>query len=288
MSIAQRATDLDAIYLLNMEFWQALVLGVVQGVTEFLPVSSSGHLELARAVMGIEMSGGLAFDAFLHLGTLLAVVVYFWRDLLNLAQTLFRKLGRLPVNERDFVMLQALVVATIPAAFAGFFLQSYIETNIASPLTVAAGMCIAAFLFMYAEWKQFNAPWRTPLTLRTGFMIGLFQMCALIPGLSRSGATTAGGMLLGLTRYEASRFAFLLAVPITAGAGLKNALDFIAAPDVVAWGALVAGTVVAFVCALLVIHYFLLFIRKYTLWPFVWYSLVIAALVLYAEFFAWG
>ncbi|MBY0310420.1 undecaprenyl-diphosphatase UppP [Patescibacteria group bacterium] len=267
-----------------MEIWQALVLGIVQGITEFLPVSSSGHLVLVRDVLAVNQTNMLAFDVFIHLGTLAAVVLYFWRDLLVLAQTLFRKLGRLPVNEKDFTLLSALAIGTVPAAIGGFFFESFIEEVLMSPVSVAVGLCIIASLFMYAEWRQFVSPQPRPLTLRTGLLIGLFQLCALIPGVSRSGTTIAGGMLLGLSRYDASRFSFLLAIPITAGAGAKMAIELISSKGEVSWAVMVVGAVTAFVLALIVIHFFLSFIRRYTLWPFVWYSLAIALLVLYRQF----
>lgn len=267
-----------------MELWQAIILGVVQGITEFLPISSSGHLILVKEFLHVTDKSGLAYDVMLHLATTLAVVLYFWRDLFNLTQTLFRKLGRLPVNEKDLVMLKALAIGTVPAALGGVLLETYIESNFVSMTTVASGLIVGALFFMYAEWKQFSNRQSVPLTVKSGIQVGLFQMLALIPGLSRSGTTIGGGMLLGLSRYEASRFSFLLAIPITAGAGIKKSLDLIALEGSVDWMVIIAGAVTAFVLALLVIHFFLSFIRRYTLWPFIWYSLAIAVLILYREF----
>lgn len=269
-----------------MELWQSILLGVVQGITEFLPISSSGHLVLVRDFLDVQMKSGLAFDALVHLATTCAVVLYFWRDILSLLQTLFRKLGRLPVNEKDFILLKALLIGTIPAVIGGVLLESFIEANFQSRLPIAFGLFVGAIFFIYAEWRYFNQPKNVPLTTRNGFVVGLFQMLALIPGLSRSGATIAGGMVLGLSRYDASRFSFLLAIPITAGVGIKKSLELINAPGDVTWGVLLAGAVTAFVLALIVIHYFLAFIRRYTLWPFIWYSLVLSLLIIYGEFFA--
>lgn len=267
-----------------MELWQAVILGVVQGITEFLPISSSGHLVLVQHWLGITGSHLLAFDVVLHVGTLLAVVLYFWRDLLMLAQTLFRKMGRLPVNEKDATLLVALVWGTLPAAAGGFLLASYIEDNFMSPVTVAGGLIAGAVFFMYAEWKQFLGPATMPLSVSRGWWIGVMQMLALVPGLSRSGSTIGAGMMLGLSRFEAARFSFLLAIPITAGAAAKMLLTFMHEPVAINWSVMAVGVTVSFVMAIIVIHYFLSYIRRYTLWPFIWYSLALAVLVLYKEF----
>lgn len=268
-----------------MELWQSIVLGIVQGITEFLPISSSGHLVLVREFIDVQLKSGLAFDALVHLATTAAVVLYFWKDILGLLQTLFRKLGRLPVNEKDFILLKSLLVGTIPAVIGGVLIESYIQDNLQTPITIATGLLVGALFFMYAEWRYFKQSKNTSLTVRSGFLIGLFQMLALVPGLSRSGTTLSGGMVLGLSRYEASRFSFLLAIPITAGVGIKKSLELITTAGDVSWGVLLAGAVTAFLLALLVIHFFLVFIRRYTLWPFIWYSFVLSGLIFYGEFF---
>jgi undecaprenyl-diphosphatase len=267
-----------------MEWWQSLVLGVVQGITEFLPISSSGHLVLVQDLLSVSGSHLLAFNVFVHVGTLMAVVVYFWADILTLTQTLFRKLGRLPVNEKDWIMLVALAVGTVPAALLGFFLGSVVESMLMYPVPVALALVFGSVLFMYAEWSHFRFPHSRPLTVRVGFLMGCFQTLALIPGISRSGATIAGGMLLGLTRYEAARFSFLLAIPIITGAGVKVGIDVISEPTAFSWGVVMTGAVSSFLVALFVIHAFLAFIRRYTLWPFVWYRIALALLILYKEF----
>lgn len=259
------------------------MLGLVHGATEFLPVSSSGHLVLMRDLLQLGIKNTVALDALFHFATAAAVILYFWRDLLTLAQALFRKLGRLPVNEKDMVLLKALALGTIPAVIVGVVLQSYVDSYVQSNVPVAVGLFIGALFFMFAEWKHFTQPNYGSVNVRTGLLIGVFQLLALMPGLSRFGSTLAGGMWLGLSRLEAARFSFLLAIPITLGVGTTKTLELIVTEGEVAWFFLGIGALTAFFTALIVIHYFLLFVRRYSVWPFIWYSLVIAALIVYSE-----
>lgn len=268
-----------------MNWVDAVVLGLVQGVTEFLPISSSGHLVLVRQLLTIDDTNGLAFDAVLHLATAAAVTIYFWSDIWVLIQAVLRKLGRLPVNERDITLLNALLIGTIPAVVLGLMLESTISENFRTPLIVAVFLFFASIFFIFTEWRYYLKPAHGEITLRRGLLIGLYQALALVPGMSRSGATIAGGMLVGLSRYEASRFSFLLAIPITLGVGAKMLLELLQNPAGVNWPLVWLGAAIAFFTALLVIHFFLSFIKKYTLWPFVWYGLILSGLVAYVSFF---
>lgn len=269
----------------DMDFVDAIMLGLVQGVTEFLPVSSTGHLVLVRELLSVDEVNGLAFDTVLHFATTAAVVMYFWSDIWSLIQVALRKLGRLPVNEKDITLLYALLIGTVPAAGLGVLLQTYISDNFRTPLVVAIVLFLTSIFFIYAEWRYYLKPAHGEITLRRGLLVGMFQALALIPGMSRSGSTIAGGMLLGMSRYEASRFSFLLAIPITLGAGSKMGLELLGQEGSVNWLMVAVGSLVAFVTALLVIHFFLKFIRRYTLWPFVWYSLILSGMVAYVHFF---
>jgi undecaprenyl-diphosphatase len=138
---------------------------------------------------------------------------------------------------------------------------------------------------MFAEWRYYLRPAHGELTLRRGLLVGFYQALALLPGMSRSGATIAGGMLLGMTRYESTRFSFLLAIPITLGVGIKMLLDLMQEEGTVDWFVVGIGAVIAYVTAIIVIHFFLKFIRRYTLWPFVWYGIILAGMVGYVHFF---
>lgn len=268
-----------------MEWVDAIVLGFVQGVTEFLPVSSTGHLVLVRDWLSVTGANALAFDAILHFATTAAVILYFRSDLWNLLQVVLRKLGRLPVNQKDMTMVYALAVGTVPAVVLGLTLESLIDLYLRETLIVAGVLFAASVFFMYTEWKYYLRPAHGEISVRTGVFIGFFQALALLPGMSRAGATIAGGMLLGLSRVEAARFSFLLAIPITLGAGAKMLLDLMHLGGEVDWFLISIGSAVAFVTALLVIHFFLQFIRRYTLWPFVWYGIILSGMVGYITFF---
>ncbi len=181
-------------------------------------------------------------------------------------------------------MVYALMIGTVPAVILGLFLEDLVSTTFQNPVYIALFLFIASLFFLYAEWQQYQKPQRENLTVRRGLFVGLFQALALLPGFSRSGATIAGGMLLGLSRYEASRFSFLLAIPITLGVGSKMTIELLQKGETVNWLPIMVGSVVAMVTAFIVIHVFLGFIRRHTLWPFIWYGIVFSGLVLYVSF----
>ena len=270
-----------------MTILEAILLGAVQGLTEFLPISSSGHLILARALFGLEVDGAnaLAFDGILHLATVAAVLLYFSKDVWILLQTLLRKLGRLPVNEKDQTLLYALLVGTIPAFVLGLTLEDLMESTFRSPLLVAGVLIAGSILFAYAEYQYQNNYQNRDIDIKRGFKIGIFQSLALIPGLSRSGSSIAGGMLMGLSRTEAARFAFLLAIPVILGAGTFKMLELITTDAAVDWVVVGVGAVVAFFVGLGAIHFMLSFVRKHTLWPFIWYRVILAGFVIFIVVF---
>lgn len=264
-----------------MELVDVIILGIVQGITEFLPISSTGHLVLVREWLQMDPGNALAVDAVLHFATTAAVITYFWSDLWRMVQVLLRRLGRLPVDERDMTLLKALAIGTIPAVILGLALQSTINDYLRTPTIVAGVLFSASIFFLYAEWRYSVSPPHGRITIKRGLLIGLFQALALLPGMSRSGATLAGGMLVGLTRLEAARFSFLLAIPITLGVGTKMTLELMQGETQPQWGLIMIGAAISYVTALFVIHYFLAFIRHYTLWPFVWYGIILAGFVGY-------
>ncbi|OIO51792.1 MAG: undecaprenyl-diphosphatase UppP [Parcubacteria group bacterium CG1_02_58_44] len=260
-----------------MDYLSGLLLGAVQGLTEFLPVSSSGHLILARTVFGLGSDHGLAVDAVLQLATILAVTVYFWSDLWRLAGSSFGLVLRRPVGREDRTLLYAIVVGTVPAAVLGLLLESYMETVFRSVWLVLVTLVLGAGLMWLAE--RFARQDR-PLTVRSGLGIGLFQCLALVPGMSRSGSTISGGLFLGLNRAAATRFSFLLAWPIITASGLKKLLDLSSEGVLHEFGpGLMLGFAVAFAVGLAAIHFLIRFLRSHTLMAFVWYRLALAAVL---------
>lgn len=264
-----------------MSIIEAIALGILQGATEFLPISSTGHLILARTLFGVDDANALAFDAVLHLATAAAVILYFHKDIWTLLQTLLRSLSRLPVNAKDVLLLKAVAIGTVPAVLLGLSLESTMETVFRSPLLVAGVLVAGSILFGYAEWVYNQRPPTNDITVKKGLFIGLFQASALIPGMSRSGATIAGGMLLGLSRSEAARFAFLLAVPVILGAGSKKLLELIASNGAVSFLPMAVGAGAAFITGLLAVHFMLAFVRRHSLWPFIWYRVLLAGFVVF-------
>ncbi len=250
-----------------LDSWSLGVLGVVQGLTEFLPVSSTGHLILARIAFGFSTEFGLALDAVLQLATALAVVVYYWRDLAAL------------VEQRERPTLTAIAAGTVPAIIAGLFLENIMETVFRSATLVAYALIAGSVVMLLAEYAPKPAP--PPGGWRRGFFIGLFQTLALIPGMSRSGMTIAGGMIAGLTRSDAARFSFLLAAPILLGSGLKKLSELISLGVTDTLGIpLLVGGLTAFLSGLVAIHLLIILVRSTPLTIFVVYRLALAVLVL--------
>lgn len=245
-----------------MEMLRAIVLGIVQGVTEFLPVSSDGHLLLVRHIFGWA-DEGLSFDAALHLGTFFAVLVYFRTAWMNV------------LRGRDPQLFWALIIGTIPAGLAGFFGQRLIAEEFRSLLVTGLSFIGTAILLFIASRRERPSASQA-FTPRRGFLVGCAQIIALLPGLSRSGATMTAGILSGLSRERAVEFSFLLALPITAAAGLEGMRTTL--PDGVSW-ALGVGVFAAFLSGLGAIRLFLRLVRTRTFTPFVVYLLIVGVLV---------
>jgi undecaprenyl-diphosphatase len=266
----------------------AIILGLVQGTTEFLPISSSGHLILMREALRETAQNALAYDAVLQLATGLAIVVYFFPDLWRLFTVFLHMVGGVATEAKDKALVIAVMAGTIPALILGIFLEDLMETAFRSPLLVAFVLVAGSCLLAYAE---FHSGMRTventhehdiSISLKRGVLIGCFQALALIPGMSRSGATIAGGLILGLTRYEATRFSFLLAVPIILGSGGKKLLELVANESLVALTPMLIGAGTAFVVGLIAIHFMLIFVRTHSLWPFIWYRIALALVVVFS------
>jgi undecaprenyl-diphosphatase len=265
-----------------LELLQAILLGIVQGLTEFLPVSSSGHLLLGQYFLGLDQQRfGLSFDVALHLGTLLAVVTYFWRDLLRMAYALVRSFRRgRNLADPDQRLAYLVVVSTIPAVLIGFFLEDFFETAVRNPWVVVINLVVVGLLFLVGEAVGRKSRPAEKLGFFGAFAVGLAQAAALVPGVSRSGATITVGLFLGLRREEAARYSFLMSVPIIAGAGSLKLSEVVSEGMSLSEAVMFeAGFVCSAVVGYLAIRFLLAFLRDHSLRIFAYYRFALAALV---------
>ena len=271
-----------------MDWFQVAVLALVQALTEFLPVSSSAHLVVVPWLLGWP-DFGLAFDVALHFGTLLAVLAYFartWLRLLALAagrRVLVPPQGHPDESLYDNPRLLAYIAAaSVPAAAAGFALKSTVETTLRNPFGIGVMLIAAGLAIGWAERRGEKRRGLESLDLRGALLVGCAQALALIPGTSRSGATIAAGLLLGLNRAAAARFSFLLACPVVLGAALKTAWDALqsGSPAAENLPAAAAGILVSAAAGYAVIAVFLKYLQSATLLPFVYYRLGFGILVI--------
>jgi undecaprenyl-diphosphatase len=260
---------------------QAVLLGILQGLTEFLPISSSGHLLLGQYFLGMDQDEfGLAFDVALHMGTLLAVVTYFWRDLWNLASAFLRSLPRPDFSDREQKLAYLVLLATLPATAVGFYFRDFFETGLRSPWVVVAGLVSFGVIFIVSERVGTNDRDLSKLGFREALIVGIGQAISLFPGVSRSGATITFGIFLGMRREEAARFSFLMSVPITAGAGLVQLPDAAREnPGAQLMLLYLLGFVFSAVVAYLTIKFLLFYLSRYSLRPFAYYAFALSALV---------
>lgn len=260
---------------------EALVLGLIQGVTEFLPISSSAHLLLGQYFFGMDQGRfGLAFDMVLHLGTLLAVTLFYRVEILSMARSLGRAFSGPDLSDPGQRLLCLLTLATIPAAAVGLFFRSFFEDTLRSPWVVVAGFAFSGLLFLAAEAFGGLRGKADSLSLGRAGFIGLGEAISLLYGVSRSGSTMAFGLFAGLQRTEAARFSFLLSIPITAGA-VASELPTLAVAGLPEDTAFLygIGLVSSTVTAYLSIKLLLAFFTRYSLRPFAYYLLIAAALV---------
>jgi undecaprenyl-diphosphatase len=262
-----------------MAWIQVVVLAVVQGLTEFLPISSSGHLVLVPIVFGWA-DQGLVFDIAVHFGTLTAVCVYFRADIKKLIGGSFSALGG--DTSSDWSRLAVgIALATVPAAIAGLLFAAWIEENLRSPLVVVATLSGYGILLFLADRLGAQKRGIASVTIRDAFLIGLAQALALVPGTSRSGITITAAMALGLKRHDAARFSFLLSIPVILLATLYKGISMIMSGELIAWGMLAIAAVISAIVAYLSIEFFMRFVNRIGLVPFAIYRLILAGVILY-------
>lgn len=258
-----------------MNYFLAIILGAVQGVTEFLPVSSTGHLIIFEKIFHVSQTDfGLAFDASLHLGTLAAVIIFFFKDYIKVLQF------------KDNLWFK-LIIGTIPAAILGLLFEKTIETNIRGLWIIGLALILFSFVMIKAEKIGKQNKTKKQLNLFDTLIIGFSQSLALIPGISRSGATISAGLFLGLTRAEAARFAFMLSGPIIAGAGLKKFLEVLTSNNLnqSQLNFFLIGIISSFIFGYLTIKYFLKYLSKNNMNIFIVYRIILGVILIMSTLF---
>ena len=260
--------------------WAVIILGFIQGIAEFLPISSSAHLIIFRDLFGIGANIGsdvaLSFDIALHFGTLLAIGIYFFKDFINMIAKGFTK----GIKDKEGKIFWYIVVATIPAAIAGVLFEDVIENAIRTNFILIALALIVMGIIIYLVDKYFDAKKSiSDLTLKDAFLIGCSQVFALIPGFSRSGTTIATGRCLKLKREDAAKFSFYLSAPVVLGANilsLKDSMSVIVANLPM----FITGILVSFITGILCIRFLMKYLKKHDFKVFMWYRLALGILVI--------
>jgi undecaprenyl-diphosphatase len=261
-----------------MSLLHAFILGLVQGATEFIPISSSGHLVLVPWLMRWD-APPLAFDTMVHWGTLIAVIAIFWRDLWVLLtaalDSFLSTLGKTRSYERDHARVAwSIVVGSVPAVLAGFFLQDFFEELFGKPIATAGLLLVTACMLTLSEWLSCQERPLSQIGWLDASFIGIAQAFAIMPGISRSGATITAGIARGLQREAAARYSFLLSIPVVLGAGLLKLLNLIEAGGLTdLGGALIVGFVTAAVSGYICIRWLLVYVARHPLYAFAVYCL---------------
>ena len=262
-----------------MDFWQIFFLAILQGLTEFLPISSSGHLALVPHLTGWA-DQGLAFDVAVHVGSLLAVLWYFRKELYPLTSAWFNSvLKRLHTSESRLAW--AVIFGTIPTGLAGLIAGGYIDANLRSTQVIAAATVLFGLLLGMSDITGRRERDEYALRWQDVLIIGLGQALALIPGTSRSGITITMGLFMGLTRQAAARFSFLLSIPIITLAGGVKTIELIQQAEPVVWSNLLLGAAFSGISAYLCIHAFISLLDRIGMWPFVIYRLLLGAILFF-------
>jgi undecaprenyl-diphosphatase len=270
------------------EILQAIVLGIVQGLTEFLPISSSGHLVVARDLFGWEFSDELTFDVALHVGTTVAVVVYFWNEWIMMARAIFGRVSRSPVDEVSGAatifnerLLLLLVIGSIPTAIVGLLFDAFLEDEVRKPVIVGVALIVGGLVLLAADtWGRRTRDLKA-LNWKDAAIVGGAQAMALVPGVSRSGITISAGLFRDINRQDAARFSFLLLTPAIAGAALLKSAEAI--KDGIPSGdldILVAGAITSAIVGWLSIRFLLRLVQFGTYRIFVYYRFVAGAFII--------
>lgn len=270
-----------AVSVMFMGFFEALFLGFVQGLTEFIPVSSSAHLRIVGEFLPHGGDPGATFTAITQLGTEAAVVVYFWRDLVRIVKHWSLALvGKMPRNDPDARMGWLIIVGSIPIIVLGLVFQDEIETTLRSLWIVATMLIVFGILLGISDVVGKKTKSLQQLTVGRGIVFGFAQALALIPGVSRSGGTITAGLFMGFSRTSAARYSFLLALPAVFGSGLYQLAKSFKEPQVFNGFETLGATVVAFIVGVGVIAFLMNWLGKHSFWPFVVYRLLLGGTLL--------
>ncbi len=259
-----------------MDIFQAIALAVLQGLTEFLPISSSAHLILLPVLVGWD-DQGLAFDVAVHVGTLTAVVLYYRQDLATIIGAWFASLRGKGLTE-EAKLAWYVGFGTIPVGLVGVSLNDQLQAVLRSPLIIAGATIVFALLLWWVERGAKEL--RERITWKDALIIGMFQALALIPGTSRSGITITAGLLFGLKREAAARFSFLLSIPVIALAGGLKGRELYQSDIVVQWDFMLIGAAISALVAYLSITWFLRLLHRVGMMPFVWYRLILGVVLI--------
>jgi undecaprenyl-diphosphatase len=259
---------------------EAIILGLVQGLTEFLPISSSAHLRILGEFLPNAQDPGAAFTAITQIGTEAAVVVFFWRDIVRIVSHWFGSLfGRVPRHDPDARMGWLIIIGSIPIVVLGILFQDQIETVFRSLWIVATMLVVFGIILGLADWAGAKRRKLDQITVPHGILFGFAQALALVPGVSRSGGTITMGLFLGYERAAAARYAFLLAIPAVFGSGFYQLFKSWGEPAVYGPIETAAATLVAFVVAILVIAFFMQWISRHSFLPFVIYRILLGGTI---------
>lgn len=262
-----------------MDFLQIFILAILQGLTEFLPISSSAHLILVPLIANWQ-DQGLAFDVAVHVGTLAAVIFYFRHTLRRLTADWFGSVIQRR-TQGESKLAWAVLLGTIPVGLVGLLFNDFISTALRDPLIIAVTTIVFGLLLGWADWTGKRQRNETQLGWRDVVIIGLAQAVALIPGTSRSGITMTAGLMLGLTREAAARFSFLLSIPVIFLAGSLKTIELVQSSNTEIWFPLISGAILAAFSAYACIAIFMRLIERIGLWPFVLYRLLLGVVLLW-------
>ena len=267
-----------------MEWWQAVIIGIVEGITEFLPISSTAHIGFFTSLFGMSSTDPsvIAFSAIIQAGAIAAAIIYFWKDIWRTATAFFR--GLVYASERksfDYKFGWLVLIGSLPIVVTGVFLQDFVETAVRSLWWMVAGLLGFTVVLWWADRTGTRRRKEASMTKKDAVIIGLIQALSLVPGVSRSGAATAAGLLQGFDRVTTTRLAFFLGIPALVGAAvLQVAAHHSEIGPGVGWPATIIGTLVSFVVAYIGIDWLLRFVSRHSFSIFIWYRFALGGVLL--------